>query len=111
MRRVAFLLILLGLRTAPVLSGTNPDDIEFKTRFVGDKSSFHIGEPIEIEISYSTKIEKKYLGSWTSPSPGLEGVTPTLTRTDGVVDLRAVRDYMSFAGSIFPASAFLVRSP
>lgn len=111
MRRVAFLLILLGLRTAPALSGTNPDDIEFKTRFVGDKSSFHIGEPIEIQISYSTKIEKKYLGSWTSPSPGLEGVTPTLTRTDGVVDLRAVRDYMSFAGSIFSSIGFLGSEP
>ena len=88
MRRVAFLLILVGLRTAIVLGRTNPDDIEFKIRFVEDKSSFHIGEPIEIEISYSTKIEKKYLGSWTSPSPGLEGVTPTVTPTDGVLDLR-----------------------
>jgi len=107
MRRVAFLLILVGSWTTPVFSGTNPDDIEFKIRFVGDKSSFHIGEPIEIEISYSTKIEKKYLGSWTSPSPGLEGVTPTLTRTDGVLDLRAVRDYIGFAGSILSSIGFL----
>src|SRR5882724_664195 len=111
MRRVAFLLILVGLWTAPVLSGTNPDDIEFKIRFVGDKSSFHIGEPIEIEISYSTKIEKKYLGSWTSPSPGLGGVTPTLTRTDGVLDLRAVRDYMGFAGSVLSSIGFLGLEP
>jgi hypothetical protein len=111
MRRVAFLLILVGLWTTPVFSGTNPDDIEFKIRFVGDKSSFHIGEPIEIEISYSTKIEKKYLGSWTSPSPGLEGVTPTLTRTDGVLDLRAVRDYMGFAGSILSSIGFLGSEP
>jgi hypothetical protein len=111
MRRVAFLLILVGLWTTPVFSGTNPDDIEFKIRFVGDKSSFHIGEPIEIEISYSTKIEKKYLGSWTAPSPGLEGVTPTLTRTDGVLDLRAVRDYMGFAGSILSSLGFLGSEP
>jgi hypothetical protein len=111
MRRVAFLLILVGLWTTPVFSGTNPDDIEFKIRFVGDKSSFHIGEPIEIEISYSTKIEKKYLGSWTSPSPGLDGVTPTLTPTDGVVDLRAVRDYMSLAGSILSSIGFLGSEP
>jgi hypothetical protein len=111
MRRVAFLLILVGLWTTRVFSGTSPDDIEFKIRFVGDKSSFHIGEPIEIEISYSTKIEKKYLGSWTSPSPGLEGVTPTLTRTDGVLDLRAVRDYMGFAGSILSSIGFLGSEP
>jgi hypothetical protein len=63
MRRVAFLLILVGLWTAPVFSGTNPDDIEFKIRFVGDKSSFPIGEPIEIEISYSTKIERNISGA------------------------------------------------
>jgi hypothetical protein len=111
MRRVAFLLILVGLWTTPVFSGTNPDDIEFKIRFVGDKSSFHIGEPIEIEISYSTKIEKKYLGSWTAPNPGLEGVTPTLTPTDGVLDLRAVRDYMGFAGSILSTLGFLGSEP
>jgi len=111
MRRVAFLLILVGLRTSIVLGRTNPDDIEFKIRFVEDKSSFHIGEPIEIEISYSTKIEKKYLGSWTSPSPGLEGVTPTLTRTDGVLDLRAVRDYMGFSGSILSSIGFLGSEP
>lgn len=111
MRRVGFLFILVGLWATSALSGANPDDIEFKIRFVGDKSSFHIGEPIEIEISYSTKIEKKYLGSWTAPSPGLEGVTPTLTRTDGVLDLRAVRDYMGFAGSILSSIGFLGSEP
>jgi hypothetical protein len=111
MREVTFLLILFGLWTTPVLSGTNPDDIEFKIRFVGDKSFFHIGEPIEIEISYSTKIEKKYLGSWTSPSPGLEGVTPTLTRTDGVLDLRAMQDYMGLAGSILSSIGSLGSQP
>jgi hypothetical protein len=111
MRRVGFLLILVGLWATPVFSGSNPDDIEFKIRFVGDQSFFHIGEPIEIEISYSTQIEKKYLGSWTSPSPGLEGVTPTLTPTDGVLDLRAVRDYMSFAGSILSSTGFLGSQP
>ena len=111
MRRVGFLLILLGLWAAPVFSGTNPHDIEFKIRFVGDKSFFNIGEPIEIEISYSTQSEKKYLGSWTSPSPGLEGVTPTLTPTDGVLDLRAVRDYMGFAGSILSSTGFLGSQP
>jgi len=111
MRRVGFLLVLVGLWATPVFSGTNPDDIEFKIRFVGDKSFFHIGELIEIEISYSTQSEKKYLGGWTSPSPGLEGVTPTLTPTDGVLDLRAVRDYMGFAGSILFSTGFLGSQP
>jgi hypothetical protein len=111
MRRIGFLLILVGLWVTPVFNGSNPDDIEFKIRFVGDQSFFRIGEPIEIEISYSTQIEKKYLGSWTSPSPGLEGVTPTLTPSDGVLDLRAVRDYMGFAGSILSSTGFLGSQP
>src|SRR6266481_1877979 len=111
MRRVGFLLILVGLWATPVFSATNLHDIEFKITFVGDKSFFHIGEPIEIEISYSTQIEKKYLGSWTSPSPGLEVVTPILTQADGVLDLRAVRDYMGFAGSILSSTGFLGSQP
>jgi hypothetical protein len=111
MRRVGFLFILMGLWATSALRGANPDDIEFKIRFVGDKSFFHIGEPIEIESSYSTKIEKKYLGSWTSPSPELEVVTPILTQTDGVLDLRAVRDYMGFAGSILSSTGFLGSQP
>lgn len=63
MRRVGFLLILVGLCAPPVFSGTNPADIEFKIRFVGDKSFFNIGEAIEIEISYSTQIEKPAVGT------------------------------------------------
>ena len=111
MRRVGFLLILVGLWATPVFSGSNPDDIEFQIRFVRDQSFFHIGEPIEIEISYSTQSGKKYLGGWTSPSPGLEGVTPALTPTDGVLDLRAVRDYMGLAGSILSGTGFLGSQP
>src|SRR5258706_15628476 len=100
MRRVGFLLILVGLWATPVFSGSNPDDIEFQIRFGRDQSFFHIGEPIEIEISYSTQRGKKYLGGLTLPSPGIERVTQALSPTDGVLDLRAVRDYMGFAGSI-----------
>jgi len=111
MRRVGFLLVLVSLCATLVFSGTNPPDIEFKIRFVGDKSFFNIGEPIEIEISYSTQSEKKYLGGWTSPSPGLDSVTPTLTPTDGVLDLRSVRDYMGFAGSILSSTGFLGSQP
>src|SRR6266853_4902703 len=111
MRRVVFLLVFVGLWATPVSSGTNPDDIEFKIKFVEGKSFFHIGEPIEIEISYSTQSEKKYLGGWTSPSPGLEGVTPALTPTDGVLDLRAVRDYMGLPGSILSSIGFLGSQP
>jgi hypothetical protein len=111
MTRAGFLLIFAALWAAPVFSGRNPDDFEFKIRFVADKSFFKIGEPIEIEISYSTQVEKKYRGSWTSPRPGLESEIPILTPTDGVLDLRAVQDYMGLAGSILSSIGFLGSQP
>lgn len=111
MRKAGLLIVLAGLWAAPAFSGTNPGDIEFKIRFVSDNSVFHIGEPIEIEISYCTQIERKYVGSWTSPNPGLEGVTPTLTPADGVLDLRAMRDYMGLAGSILSGFGYLGSQP
>lgn len=111
MRRAGLLLVLAGLWASPASSATAPDDIEFKIRFVADSSLFHIGEPIEIEISYSTQIERKYLGDWTSPRPGLEGVTPTLTPADGVLELRALRDNTGFAGSILSGIGYLGSQP
>ena len=38
-------------------------------------------------------------------------MTPTLTPTDGVLDLRAMRDYMGFAGSILSSTGFLGSQP
>jgi len=111
MQRAGFLLILAALWAAPVLSRTNPDDIEFKIKFVADKSFFNAGEPIEIEISYVTQSQNRYQGSWSSPSPELETVIPTLTPTDGVFDLRTVQDFMGFGGSFLSSIGFLGSEP
>jgi hypothetical protein len=111
MGRVGLLLVLAALRALAVLAGQNPEDLEFRIKLVGDKSAFHAGESIQVEVSYSTESEKKYLGSWTSPSPGLEVVTPNLTPADGALDLRALRDYMGFAGSILSTSGYLSAQP
>src|SRR5579859_79121 len=111
MRKGVLLVVLVGLWATPAFSGTNPEDLSFQVRFANANSLFHIGEPIEIEISYSTQTEKKYLGSWTSPSPGLEGVTPALTPADGVLDLRALRDYMGVAGSVLSSIGYLGSQP
>lgn len=70
MRRVGFLLILVGLWAAPVFSGKNPHDIEFKIRFVGDKSFFNIGEPIEIEICTLRRVEKNISEVGLHPARG-----------------------------------------
>jgi hypothetical protein len=69
-------LILLALATTglnaqlqdqPHESITNPSDLDFHARLVSDSRAFHLGQPIEIEISYSTNAEKKYQTSRTGP--------------------------------------------
>ncbi|HXJ94363.1 MAG TPA: hypothetical protein VMT20_16065, partial [Terriglobia bacterium] len=70
------------------LRATNADDIGFGLRLVKGTAVYHMGEPIEMEISYSSQTEKKYYGSFSGPSPELEGVTPHVTPMDGVLDLR-----------------------
>jgi hypothetical protein len=111
MRRAGFLLIVAALWVAPVFGGTNPDDIEFKIKFVEKKSFFNVGEPIGIEISSSTTAEKKYRGGWTTPMPGLVSVIPKVTPTEGAIDLESVRDYMRLPGSILSSIGFLGSQP
>ena len=50
-----------------------------------------MGESIEMEISYSSQIEKKYYGSFSGPTPESIAVTPYVTPSDGVSDLRGLR--------------------
>ena len=73
------------------LHAANPDDLEFGVRLTQDTHVYHMGEPIGIEISYSSQAEKKYHGSFRGPSPELEGVTPHVTPLDGVLDLRELQ--------------------
>ncbi len=97
-RHLSTLILLFALAlTAPSLHAqpqdqppaqiTNPTDIDFRARLVTGSHSFHTGEPIEIEISYSSDAEKKYQISRINPNPNLGGVVPHLSSADGVTDL------------------------
>lgn len=107
MRKVRTLMIIAVLGAAPAVSAPNPRDIQFKTSFAANKSFFNVGEPIEIEILYSTQVEKKYRGSWSTPRPGLVSVIPKLRPTEGAIDLASVRDYRSPGGSFLSSLGFL----
>jgi hypothetical protein len=107
MRKVRALMILAALWAAPAASAANPQDIQFKISFAANKSFFNVGEPLEIEILYSTQVEKKYRGSWSAPRPGMVGVIPKLRPTEGTIDLASVRDYMPPAGSFLSSNGFL----
>jgi hypothetical protein len=71
----------------PRESITNPSDVDFQARLVSDSHAFHTGEPIQIEISYSSDAEKKYRISRVNPNPNLGGVIPHLSSAEGITDL------------------------
>lgn len=93
------------------LRATNPDDIDFRLGPVKDSYSYQIGEPIEFELLYSSESQKKYQGSWTTPRPELQAVTLQISPTEGVVDLRVLRQSLAFAGSILSSIGYLSSEP
>ena len=112
MHRILSFVTALFLICGQPLRAANPDDIEFGVHFVKGTAVYHIGEPIEMEISYSSQTEKKYYGSFSGPSPEFEGVTPHVTPMDGVLDLRDLRaDRGGVGGSILGALGYLGPQP
>jgi hypothetical protein len=101
MKRAGFLLILAALWATQGRAGANPADLEFRIRFVRNSVTYHAGESIEVEISYSSNAEKKYHAFWTSPSPEYGYETPQVSPIDAVADLRdLIRGWAgSFAGT------------
>jgi hypothetical protein len=93
------------------LSAANPKDIEFRARLLKATPIYHMGEPIEVEISYSSQIEKKYYGSFSGPRPEFAAVTPQITPTDGVLDLRELRRDRGVAGDILSAVGYVGPQP
>jgi len=74
MRRTSFLLILVGLCATPVFSGGNPDDIDFKIRFVEDKSFFsHRRNRSKSKFRTQRRSKNKYLGELDFTKSGARG--------------------------------------
>jgi hypothetical protein len=103
--------IVLFLIGGHALRAANPQDIEVRARLVKDTHVYHMGESIELEISYSSQIEKRYYGSFSAPRPELKGVTPHVTPTDGVLDLRVLRGDGGEAGSILSGLGYVGTQP
>jgi len=63
----------------------NPDDIKCEARLTRESMAYHSGERIEVEISYSTTNDGKYVITlWGAAEP-------TVTPQDGLVDLSKLR--------------------
>jgi hypothetical protein len=112
MHRILSFGIALLLICGHPLRAANPDDIDLGLRLVKGTAVYHVGEPIEMEISYSSQTEKKYYGSLSAPSPELAGVTPLVTPIDGVLDLLGLRrDRGGLAGSILGGLGYVGPQP
>src|SRR5258708_21487989 len=108
MRRLTFLAAGALFLAAPSRCA-NPDDIHFHIAFVRHSSAYHVGESIEIEISYATDTEKKYRGSWGTPLPEMSSVNPRITPAEGAMDLRDL--IRGFAGSYLSSMGCLGIQP
>jgi hypothetical protein len=95
----------------PVIATPNPDDIDFRLRLTQEKSVYQVGEPIGFELSFSSRSEGKYRGSFTTPSPAFGGTTLTLDPADGVFDLLRLRRNSGFAGSILSGTGYIGSTP
>lgn len=111
MRRTLTFGLFLAILSAHPLRATNPDDIDFRLCPVKDSHSYHLGEPIEFELLYSSESANKYRGSWPSPRPELSSVTVQISPTEGVVDLRPLRQSLAFAGSFASSVGYLGSEP
>ncbi len=111
MRRIPNIGIVIFLICGHPLRAANPDDIEFRARLVKESGVYHMGESIEMEISYSSQTERKYQGSFSGPTPELDTVTLHVTPIDGVLDLRELRRDRGWAGSILSGTGYVGPQP
>ena len=87
----------------------NLDDLEFRIRFLSNRVTYHAGESIVVEISFSSQVPKKYHVNWTRPSPVHGNETPQVSPLDGVTDLRELIG--GWAGSFLSTDGYLGAEP
>jgi hypothetical protein len=69
----------------------DPGDIDFRLMLTRDTRSFHMGEPIGFDLSFTSESNQKYLISQSNVSPAFGPVTIQLAPLEGALDPRALR--------------------
>jgi len=100
---------LIGLVLVAGARAQNPEDIEFRAELVKKSAAFHMGEPIEVEISYASSAEKKYLHTSIGLGPYFGNVEVEVAPREGVTDLRELA--RGYAGSAVGSQDYLDRKP
>lgn len=91
MNRVLALAVLVAAASGQPAGAANPDDIQFQVRLIGDTSSFHLGQPIALELSYASDSDRKYLISQSNPTREFGAIELSLEPTEGALDPRMLR--------------------
>ena len=91
MYRIVNLWVVLLLIWGHALRAASPEDIAFRARLVKGTHAYHMDEPIEIELSYSSQIKEKYYASVDTPVAGFDDLTPHLTSPDGILNMQELR--------------------
>jgi hypothetical protein len=100
----AFLSLLFSSRAI----ASSSQDLRFQLRLVNETAAYHRGEPILLEISYSTSTKDKYQRSSNS---ALQGIAIHIVPFDGVLDLNVLRFEHGWAGSIIGGMGLLSSQP
>ncbi len=111
MRRLIIFGALIFFSSEGALRAQTPDDLQFRAAFVSDSNTYHLGEPIPMEISYSSQANEKYHGSFTNPQPGLANIAIKITPSDGFVDPRGLLGAVGWGGSILSTSGYVTSQP
>src|SRR5438093_7197923 len=91
MYRIVNIVLGLFLICEHGLCAASAEDVDFRARLVKGTHPYHMGEPIEIELSYSSQIKEKYYASVDTPVAGFDDLTPHLTSPDGILNMQELR--------------------
>ena len=109
-RALTFGLLVFGAIGQPARAA-NPSDIDLTLRLTSNVSSYHLGELIGFEISYTSSAERKYLTSQTNPIPEYGSVTVRIAPPEGALDPRALRPcWGGIGGSFFSSGPLYLTS-
>lgn len=95
--RFALFLVAVGYSAG----ATGQGDVDLRLSFAGDRNSFHMGESIGFDLSFTSEADGKYLVTPGSPVRDFAPITVRLAPLEGARDARAFRPCWGGIGGSF----------
>lgn len=109
MNRIAILGFLVFGLSLQRLWADNPDDLKFELRLTDGGHGFHQGQAIPLEIVYSSESEKKYQGTFSTPTPEWGHIKVVVTPAEGCLAYGSFHSGM--AGDFLSSLTYLMATP